>query len=97
MVIEGEPAEGIRGAGETPAPPRRPAPSPLKPRRLPADEVTMLPTTYIQGAAMIFLGLGAIGASKVALYFSEPNLSLGYLIGAVLFIMVDVTRLLRFG
>ncbi|MBU2600804.1 MAG: hypothetical protein KKA32_01340 [Actinobacteria bacterium] len=56
----------------------------------------MVPRTYIQGAALIFLGFGAIASSKVAVCLGEPTLAQGYLIGAVVFIMVGVGRLLRF-
>ncbi|MHB1345036.1 MAG: hypothetical protein ACYCX3_11865 [Thermoleophilia bacterium] len=55
----------------------------------------MFPPSFIKGLAMIFLGSGALGSVDIALYFREPFLALGYLLGALTFIGVGITRLVR--
>lgn len=49
----------------------------------------------VQGVALVFVGSGAVGAAKVASYLDQPYVAFGYLVGASIFLISGVVRLIR--
>ena len=55
----------------------------------------MIPGLVYRGLAMVFLGTGGIAAAEIAMYFEQPIIAAGYLLGAVGFLAMGVVRLVR--
>jgi hypothetical protein len=55
----------------------------------------MIPDFFFRALAMIFLGTGGMGASKVALHFDQPVIALGYLLAGLVFLGMGIVRLVR--
>lgn len=44
---------------------------------------------------MIFLGSGSLGASKMAFFYDQPFVALGYSLAAIVLLMAGVVRLVK--
>lgn len=55
----------------------------------------MTPTWFMQGLAMILLGSGGLGASKVAISFDLPFVAAGYSLAAVVLLVAGILRLVK--
>ncbi|MCZ7664212.1 MAG: hypothetical protein M5U22_15350 [Thermoleophilia bacterium] len=55
----------------------------------------MLPQSFIQGLAMIFLGTGGIGAADVASYMQQPFVALGYLLASIVLLLSGIVKVVR--
>lgn len=55
----------------------------------------MMTERMMQGLVLLFLGIGAAGASRIANVFDNPSLAGGWALATLIFVFVGILKLLR--